>query len=52
MKICRKEVKESRLWLRLFDAGKNQKLKEEQGELIREAVELTKIFSSIFNKSQ
>ncbi len=43
IKICRKEAKESRLWLRLC---------EESGELVQEASELTKIFNSIINKSQ
>ena len=52
IKICRKEAKESRLWLRLCDTGSNQTLKEEQQDLIQEAVELTKIFGSIVEKSK
>ena len=52
IKICRKEAKESRLWLRLCDTSSNQTLKEEQQDLIQEAVELTKIFGSIVEKSK
>ena len=51
IKICRKEAKESRLWLRLCDTGDNLKLKNEQKELVQEAIELTKIFNSIVEKS-
>lgn len=48
-KICRKEAKESRYWLRLTDpAGKNQKIKE---DLIDEAKQLMNIFGSIIIKS-
>lgn len=46
IKICRKEVKESRLWLRLCATNEIS----EQQSLIQEAIELTKIFSSIVNK--
>ncbi len=52
VKICRKEAKESRLWLRLCDTGGDQGLMTEQKELIQEAIELTKIFSSILEKSK
>jgi len=45
IKICRKEAKESRLWLRLCPDNGEQKI------LIAEAVELTKIFSSIVSKN-
>lgn len=51
IKICRKEAKESRLWLRLCDCN-SQELAKEQQELIQEAIELTKIFSSIIEKSK
>ncbi len=50
IKICRKEVKESRLWLKLADPGEDQKVQEEQVFLIGEATELLKIFTSIINK--
>ncbi len=42
--ICRKEAKESRLWLRL---SQNELFEEERQRLIQEALELTKIFSSM-----
>jgi four helix bundle protein len=50
-KICRKEAKESRLFLRLVDAGltKNNIVKREA--LAAEARELTLILSSIISKS-
>ena len=47
IKICRKEAKESRLWLRLSDIGNNQNIEIERKELIQEATELMKIFGSI-----
>ncbi|MDP3955116.1 MAG: four helix bundle protein [bacterium] len=52
IKICRKEAKESRLWLRLCDITNQQELQSEQQELIQEATELTKIFNAILEKSQ
>lgn len=50
IKICRKESKESRLWLRLCVVGTNSELQIEQKELIQEAFELTRIFGSIIEK--
>ena len=50
IKICRKEAKESRLWLNLCDAGNKEDLKQEQKDLIQEAYELTKIFGSMVEK--
>ncbi len=44
--ICRKEAKESRLWLRLCDYVENKEFKKQE-ELIQETLELTKIFGSI-----
>lgn len=49
IRICRKEAKESSLWLRLtepYDGGVGQ------AALMQEAEELRKIFSSILDKSQ
>ena len=46
IKICRKETKESCLWLRLSDADKDKKK-----ILMDEAIELRKIFTSILEKS-
>lgn len=50
VKICKKETKESRLWLRLA-----QSLEEDQAEkenLIQESIELMKIFGSILEHSR
>ena len=51
-KICRKEAKESRYWLRLVDTGGNRELEQERRELEDEANELTHIFGSIVTKSK
>jgi len=48
-KICRKEAKESRYWLELIESEGQI---EEQESLIKEAIELTKIFGSIVEKSK
>lgn len=50
-KICRKEAKESRLFLRLLDIGLTQRSIAVRDALIAEARELTLIFSSIISKS-
>lgn len=47
-KICRKEAKESRLWLRLILA---EKIDSERARLEQEAKELTHIFGAIITKS-
>ena len=52
IKICRKEAKESRYWLRLIDTGVNKELENERQELVTEAGELTHIFGSIVTKSK
>jgi four helix bundle protein len=52
IKICRKEAKESRFWLRLVDTGNKQDLEGERKELSKEATELMKIFSSIMRKTE
>ena len=52
VKICKKESKESRLWLRLVDVSDNQFLDKERRRLIKEATELMKIFGSIIEKSK
>ena len=51
IKICRKEGKESRYWLRLIDTEDNRELEEERRDLEGEASELTSIFGSILTKS-
>ncbi len=50
IKICRKESKESCLWLRLCEINNNE-LMINRENLLKEAVELRKIFTSILNKS-
>ena len=51
-KICRKEAKESRYWLRLIDINENLKLEKERDALIQEATELMNIFGAIIRKSE
>ena len=50
IKICRKEAKESGYWLRPLETD-DQSTKRKQDELLRESVELTKIFGSIVSKN-
>ncbi len=52
IKICRKEAKESRYWLRLIDTANNSELEQERKSLEAEAGELTHILGSIVTKSQ
>jgi len=52
VKICRKEVKESRLFRRLVDAGLTKANLAARDGLAAEARELTLIFSSIISKSE
>jgi len=49
VKICRKEAKESRYWLRLIEVREQDAEKSKQS-LITEATELMKIFGSIVEK--
>lgn len=48
IKICRKESKESRLWIKLCEVNRNVGAKG----LAKEATEFIKIFSSILGKSK
>ena len=50
IKICRKEAKESRLWLKLSEPKKEYE--KEKQDFIKEATELMKIFGSILEKSK
>jgi four helix bundle protein len=50
IKICRKEAKESRYWLRLLEAA--EKVGNERDLLIQEAQELMNIFGAIIRKSE
>jgi four helix bundle protein len=52
IKICRKEAKESRYWLRLIDAGSDSSLQRYRDDLVQEATELTNIFGAILRKSE
>jgi four helix bundle protein len=52
VKICRKEAKESRYWLRLIDTNNDLKLEAERNKLIQESTELMNIFGSIVRKSE
>lgn len=52
IKICRKEAKESRLFIRLLDISNNAGYEDERDKLIQEATELMKIFGSILVKSE
>ena len=51
-KICRKEAKEARYWLKLVEAGNNSHLEEERQRLIKEATELMHIFGAIISKQK
>jgi four helix bundle protein len=52
IKICRKEAKESRYWLRLIDTDDKEELEKQRKALENEARELTHIFGSIVTKSK
>ncbi len=52
IKICRKEAKESRFFLRLLHLGEDKALEKSCAELLQEATELTSIFGSIVRKSE
>ena len=52
VKICRKEAKESRYWLRLIDTGEESAAKTQRDDLVQEATELTSIFGAILRKSE
>ena len=52
IKICRKEAKESRYWLRLVDTQDSAELEQERKDLEQEATELMNIFGSILRKSE
>jgi four helix bundle protein len=52
IKICRKEAKESRYWLRLIDTAGKKEEEITRKELENEATELMNIFGSILRKSE
>ena len=49
-KICRKEAKEARSWLRLVDTGNDPAT--ERDALVQDATELTSIFGAILRKTE
>ena len=52
IKICRKEAKESRYWLKLIDTRGREDLEQDCIDLISEATELMNIFGAILRKSE
>jgi four helix bundle protein len=50
IRICRKESKESRYWLKHIMTYENEQLEKERMLLYKEAEELTLIFASILRK--
>lgn len=50
IKLCRKEARESGLWLSLLELSTDEACHDEQTRLIGEADELKRIFSSIAGK--
>jgi four helix bundle protein len=52
VKICRKEAKESKLWLNICDIENKPELQTSRTNLVKEATELTKIFGSIVEKGK
>jgi len=52
IKICRKEAKESRYWLRLIDTDSSEVLQKQSQKLTKESQELMNIFGAILHKSQ
>lgn len=51
IKICRKEAKETALWLRIMRKTNPSKFTEQSEKFYIEAIELKKIFAAIINKS-
>jgi four helix bundle protein len=52
IRICRKEAKETRYWLRLIEVGDDSALNKRRDDLVQEAIELTNIFGAILRKSE
>lgn len=51
-KICRKEAKENRYWLKLVYIENNKELEKVRQALIQESTELMNIFGAIIHKSE
>jgi four helix bundle protein len=52
IKICRKEIKESRYFLLLLNINNNPDFENERNLLVQEATELMNIFGAIIRKSE
>ena len=52
IRICRKEGKETRYWLRLIECSDDTALSKQRDDLVQEATELTNIFGAILRKSE
>jgi four helix bundle protein len=52
IKICRKEAKECRYWLRLIDTSGDHAFEAECKSLEQESIELASIFGSILTRSE
>ncbi|HEY0863191.1 MAG TPA: four helix bundle protein [Lacunisphaera sp.] len=50
IKVCRKESRESGLWLALLETGPEPAMESERKHLVQEADELKRIFQSIAGK--
>jgi len=50
IKVCRKESRESGLWLRLIKTGAKEELERAREALVTESEELKRIFASIAGK--
>lgn len=52
IKICRKEAKESGLWLRLLDVENGTDVDKQRKKLDQESQELMKIFGKVLHNSE
>jgi len=52
IRICRKEAKESRYWLKLMHTDGQNLLEQVRDDLMNECTELIKIFSAIVQKTE
>ena len=52
IKICRKEAKESRYWLKLIDTNGEPEQENDRKDLVQESRELMYIFGAILTKSR
>jgi four helix bundle protein len=52
LRICRKEAKETRLWLRLIYTDDSSEQNADRDKLLQESVELISIITAILNKAE